>query len=206
MALITTGDNPNSWVTITQANLILVDVPNELLGYEPEEGQPKTFQLGPNDVKYLIEAHKQIGSNFAFGGQKLDPRQRLPFPRKGFMLSGATGGPDWFPTNFPNLSGDHEEYARQLHFLVPGLSLYSELPNDEVPEDVKEAAVILAALLKNGHSLFNDNKGDSTGYSVGGISGDNINAVAMAQAVFQRMASWGTFIGARINKAGGSRV
>ena len=201
MALRTTGDDPNSWVTLTEANMMVADFPNETLGYEPEEGQSPTFQFKPTDIKYLIEAHRQVALNWHFKGRTLTARQRLPFPRIGFLINSPAPGANWCETYFPNVPAEEHAYLLHLHFDTPGLSLYEELASDEIPEDVKEAAVILAALIKNGHSLFNDNKGDSTSVSIGSISTDNINAVLKSAGVRQRMGRWGRFIGENISKA-----
>lgn len=202
MELLTTGANANSWVTLSQANIILLEVPASFYGYEGTD----EFQFESEDIKWLVEAHRQISSNWTFRGRKVDPRQRLAFPRTGFMIESAGCAGDWFETNFPHLPASHAAYTIALHWDTPGLSAYEELDNDEIPTDLKEAAVILAALLKNGGSLYEDNKGDSTAYSLGGISGDNINAKATAEAVFQRVGQWGAYIGKNLNKAGGSRV
>lgn len=205
MELITTGPSQNTWVDLDDANLMIIEVPASSYGYEPED-EYDTFQFEPEDIAYLLESAKQISRNWTYDGAKTNPRQRLAWPRKGFQIDGTAGDAGWFSRNFPNLDESSEWYVRALHFDVPGLSRYEELASDEVPEDIREAQVILAAILKNGGTLFEDNKGDETSYSLGGISGNNINAVAKAQAVFERMSPWGVFIGGTINRAGGSRV
>lgn len=202
MELITTGTEANSWVSLSEANIILLEVPAAFYGYDGDD----EFQFETDDIKWLVEAHRQITANFHFRGRKADARQRLAWPRKGFMIEQMGCPSDWFETYFPNLPASHAAYTIALHWDTPGLSRYEELADDEIPADLKEAAVILAALLKNGGSLHSDNKGDATTYSLGGISGDNINAVAQAEAVFQRVGQWGAYIGKNLNKAGGSRV
>lgn len=205
MELRTTGTNANTWVDLDEANLTILEIPRECYGYEPEDVFD-TFQFETDDIPYLIEAARQISTNWSYAGSKTEPRQRLAWPRRGVQLEGQTGGMAWFNRYFPNLSDDVAPYVLHLHFDTPGLSRFSELPSDEIPAEIKEAQVILAALNKNGVTLWEDNKGDQTTFSLGSISGDNINAVGRANAVTQRVGQWGRWIGTAFNKAGGSRV
>lgn len=196
MELRLTGTNANSWVSLDDANIILMDVPASSYG-----GTVVEFKA--DDIPFILESHRQISTLWRFSGKRMDARQRLAFPRIGFMLETGSPTSTWFADTYPHLDDSWEPLANHIAWDL-GQARYSELANDEIPEDIKEAAVILAALHKNGLSLFEDNKGDSTTYGLGPLSGDNINATAVAGAVFQRMARWGAWQGS-VSKAGGSR-
>lgn len=196
MALRTTGQDINSWVDLNTANMLILEVPaSAYAGDSPQ-------QFTTDDIPYIIEAHQQIASSWLFQGQPTDARQRLPFPRTGFPLRSITPTSCWFADAYPHLDASWEPLAHHIAWDLGGSSV-DYLASDEVPTEIKEAAVILAMLLKNGRTLYEDNKGDETQSSIGPLSNDNINAVAVASAVFQRMARWGVFV--NVAKAGGSR-
>jgi hypothetical protein len=199
MGLETTGQDANSWQTIEQANQFLTDFAHLLLGVSPE--------LLDNDEPYLIEAAKEISRAWQFKGQQVDPLQALAWPRKGVVLEGKKPGANWFRDNFPHLDCSYEEYARFIHFESPGLSAGVEyLPEDHIPREVLEAQAILAAFKVRKITLWQDNGFNATEVKVEGVGTIKpTNAVAAADAVFMRLARWGTFRGAGMVRPGGAR-
>lgn len=203
MELITTGINANSWFDIDDANVIIMSVPDRVIGFEKANAFD-AFEFTPEDIPLIIESHKQISALFSFKGARANPRQRLAWPRIGYLLDGGIPTDNWFGRDYPHLDASWYPLAHHVNYDL-GHARYTELASDEVPEDIKEAAAINAALMKNGYSIFEDNKGDQTTYNLGPLSGDNINAVAVANGVFERLARWGLYIGTPIVQAGGGR-
>jgi hypothetical protein len=189
MELRTTGDDINSWVDLEECQVIIAEVPNDDIGYVPAR-PTDAFEFSEDDIPFILEAQRQISALFHFKGERTNPLQRLAWPRRGYVLGNARPGPNWFSDTYPTVDGSYEDLAYHIHWEM-GQSAFTVLPSDMIPQDIKDAAVILAALRKNGFSIYEDNKGDQTTYSLGPISGDNINAVARANAVFERLARWG---------------
>ena len=200
MGLETTGQNANSWQTIEQANQFLTDFAHPLLGASPE-------LIEDGDEPYLIEAAKEISRMWSFKGRQVDPLQALAWPRKGVVLEGRKPGADWFAHNFPHLDCEYEDYARFIHFESPGLSTSVEyLPETFIPGEVLEAQAILAAFKVKGITLWQDNGFNASEVKVDGVGTlKPANAVAAADAVFMRLARWGSFRGAGMVRPGGAR-
>lgn len=200
MELRKTGDNINSWVSLDDCNVIIVEVPNSAIAYEPA-AVGDTFEFDSDDIPYILEAQRQLSALYYFKGARTDPFQKLAWPRVGFVLEQRNPTATWFADSYPHVDNSYADLAYHRTFEM-GIGRDTELASDVVPSDVKEAAVILAALLKNSVTIYEDNKGDSTSYSLGPISGDNINAVARSYAVRERLGRWGVWQGG-IAKAGG---
>ncbi|WP_448538402.1 DnaT-like ssDNA-binding protein [Sphingobium yanoikuyae] len=199
MGLETSGATANSWQTIVQANQFLTDFVHPLLGISPE--------LSDGDEPYLIESAKEISRMWSFKGQPVEPLQPLAWPRKGVMLEGKMPGADWYARTFPNLDPCFEEYARFIHFENPGLSNVPVLlPEDLIPTEVLEAQAILAAFKVRNITLWQDNAFNASELKLDGVGTIKpANAVAAADAVFMRLAKWGSFRGASIVRPGGAR-
>ncbi|WP_293920883.1 DnaT-like ssDNA-binding protein [Sphingobium sp. UBA5915] len=199
MGLETTGSAANSWQTIVQANQFLTDFVHPLLGVSPE--------LSNGDEPYLIEAAKEISRMWSFKGQPVEPLQTLAWPRKGVVIEGKTPGSDWYARNFPHLDPGYEEYVRFLHFDSPGISnAPTLLPNDVVPNDILEAQAILAAFKVRNITLWQDNAFNASELKLDGVGTIKpANAVAATDAVFMRLARWGSFRGVSIVRPGGAR-
>ncbi len=199
MALETTGPDANSWQTIPQANQFLVDFAHPLLGVSPE--------LGADDGPYLIEAAKEISRMWTWKGQAVDPLQTLAWPRKGVELEAKKVGPDWFARTYPHLDPCAEEYARFIMFESPGLLTTPEmLGEDVIPQDVLEAQAILAAFKVRNITLWQDNGFNASEVKLDGVGTIKpTNMVAAADAVFMRLARWGSFKGTSIVRPGGAR-
>lgn len=201
MELRTTGDNINSWVELEECKALIAEVPNDAIGFEPADDND-AFEFEDEDIPLILESQRQISALYYFKGDRTDPMQKLAWPRVGFVLGRNDPGPNWFADAAPHLDASWADLAYHYHYEL-GNRRNVELASDVVPQDIKEAAVILAALRKNGYTLYEDNKGDQTTYSLGPISGDNINAVSRAYAVRERMARWGLWQG-NVAKAGGA--
>lgn len=199
MELITSGPNTNSWFDRDHANIILLEVPGS------DYAGADDFQFGTEQIPHLLEAQRQISSLWFFRGRKADIRQKLAFPRRDFLIEGGRPASNWFENTYPSVDDAWSPLAHHVMWEDPGLARFSLLDADEVPQDIIEASVILAALRVHGVSLYQDTKGDKTALQVGSLKYDNINATARAGAVFSRMAPWGRFLGHHIAKAGGAR-
>lgn len=199
MGLETTGTNANSWQTIVQANQFLTDFTHPLLGDRPE--------LNDNDEPYLIEAAKEISAMWSFKGQPVDPLQALAWPRKGVILDGKMPGADWFARNFPHMDDCYEDFARFIHFGSPGLSNSpTYLDETAIPREVLEAQAILAAFKVRNITLWQDNGFNANEVKLDGVGTIKpTNVVAAADAVFMRLARWGSFRGTSIVRPGGAR-
>lgn len=199
MGLETTGTNANSWQTIIQANQFLTDFAHPLVGPSPE--------LNVNDEPYLIEAAKEISRMWSFKGETVEPLQTLAWPRKGVLLEGKKPSANWFANTFPHLDPDYEDYARFLHFESPGLSNEPvTLPEDVIPREVLEAQAILAVFKTQNITLWQDNGFNASEIKIDGVGTiKQTNAVAAADAIFMRLAKWGSFRGASIVRPGGAR-
>lgn len=201
MELRTTGDDINSWVEFDECIALIAEVPNDAIGFDPAD-EDDAFEFESEDIPLILESQRQISALYYFKGERTDPMQKLAWPRTGYVLGRNTPSLTWFADAAPHLDASWADLAYHVHYEL-GNRRNVELASDVVPQDIKEAAVILAALRKNGYSAYEDNKGDQTSYSLGPISGDNINAVARAYAVRERMARWGLWQGS-IAKAGGA--
>jgi len=199
LALENTGPAANSWQTIPQANQFLVDFVHPLLGISPE--------LGRDDGPYLIEAAKEISRMWSWKGQPADPLQALAWPRKGVLLEQGRPGADWFGRTYPHLDPSAEEYARFIMFESPGLLTVPELlPESMVPREVLEAQAILAAFKVRDITLWQDNAFNASEIKLDGVGTIKpANMVAAADAVFMRLARWGSFKGMSIVQPGGAR-
>lgn len=199
MALEITGPAANSWQTIPQANQFLVDFVHPLLGMSPE--------LGADDGPYLIEAAKEISRMWTWKGQPVTPLQTLAWPRKDVQLEPKHIGPDWFARTYPHLDPCAEEYARFIMFESPGLLATPEMLGETViPQEVLEAQAILAAFKVKKITLWQDNAFNATEVKLDGVGTIKpANMVAAADAVFMRLARWGSFKGTSIVWPGGAR-
>ena len=199
MGLEITGASANSWQTIVQANQFLTDFAHPLLGISPE--------LSGGDEPYLIEAAKEISRMWSFKGQPVEPLQTLAWPRKGVVLEGKKPSADWYSRNFPALDPCYEEFAHFIHFESPGLSNVPVLlPEDLIPTEVLEAQAILAAFKVRNITLWQDNAFNASELKLDGVGTIKpANAVAAADAVFMRLARWGSFKGTSIIRPGGAR-
>ena len=197
MALNTTGIKASSWIDLDTANLILLDI------YHPDI--PAEFQLEPDHIPQLLEAARSISALWQFGGQRTDALQTLAWPRKLVRVPGVRPGPNWFSETYPCLDPDQETFARFLAFDAPGFLSDNAYPEDSIPDEVKEAQAILAALFVQGITVWEDNKGDNTNVQLGSLKIDNVNAVSRIMIVRERLARWGKFIGSHMSAAGGAR-
>lgn len=199
MGLETRGPTANSWQTIVQANQFLTDFVHPLLGISPE--------LSDGDEPYLIESAKEISRMWSFKGQPVEPLQPLAWPRKGVVIEGRTPDAEWYSRNFPHLDACYEDFARFIHFESPGLSNAPVLlPDNLVPTEVLEAQAILAAFKVRNITLWQDNALNASELKLDGVGTIKpANAVAAADAVFMRLAKWGSFRGASIVRPGGAR-
>lgn len=200
--LTTTGLSANSFIaTVEEANLLLLEV------YDPslndETGEPA--QLDTKHIPHLIEAAHAISAYWSFLGRPTDLKQHLAWPRTGVSLGRRQAGPDWFARTYPHVDPSQAELAHFIMWQSPGLLADDLLPPDEIPQDVKAAQAILAALLSKGVTIWEDNKGDNTTVQIDTLKIDNVNAVSRIMSVRQRLARYGKFIGSHMSAPGGAR-
>lgn len=197
MALTTTGTKANSWVSLDDANLILLEV------YSPDI--PAGFQLNTEHIPQLIEAAKAISNLWSFPGTRVEALQTLAWPRKDVSIPSERPRSNWFSTNYPHLDPADEAYVYFLAYEAPGFLSSTIYPADQIPDEVKEAQAILAALFVQGVTVWEDNKGDNTQVQIDTLKIDNVNAVSRIMIVKERLARWGKFIGSHMSAPGGAR-
>lgn len=197
MALTTTGTKANSWVSLDDANLILLEV------YSPDI--PAGFQLTPDHIPQLIEAARTISALWSFPGTRAEPLQTLAWPRKCVPVPSERPKGNWFSTTYPHLDPADEAYVHFLAYEAPGFLATTIYPETEIPDEVKEAQAILAALFVQGVTVWEDNKGDNTQVQIDTLKIDNVNAVSRIMIVKERLARWGKFIGSHMSAPGGAR-
>lgn len=193
--LNTTGPDANSFITLDEANIIISETAHPSI--------PSGFQLSTEQLPELLEAARKVNL-WAFRGERTHTYQRLAWPRSGYSIPGKAPGPNWL-ADYPHIDPSSADLAYFVHFESPGLSSFTLLPDDFIPQEVKEAQAIIAALAVNGVTIWQDNKYDSSTVQLGPIKIDPVNTVAKADIVFERLGRWGTFAGAARSAPGGSR-
>ena len=199
--IITEGPQANSWLSLTDANIILGSLYHPLIN--AEDGS--VFQLTASHIPHLITAAQMISDNWWFKGNVSDdeqllawPRKDVPKPAKGITMESIEG-------LFPLLSDEERQFAYEIHFWNPDLLAPDTLP-EGTPQDIKRAQAYLAAFLVKGITLWDDTKYNAEKVKLGGIEVTAPkNAVAQADIVFRALAKLGTFKGSATVEAGGSR-
>lgn len=186
MPIETTGTSQNSYVTIAEANAILLNVHASFM----EVGTQ--LETNGSDDAYLIEAARDLDQLFAWIGQPTSTEQQRAWPRKGVIRPGykQLGEPGW---SFP--ASDEEFLLYKIQFLS-GSSAAPTIPDDVVPLEIKEAQALIAVLRKQGLNLISDTQGDSQGLSLpGGLKIAYVNAIREAADIHKRTAQYGVFVG-----------
>lgn len=185
MPIETTGINQNSYITVAEANAILLTIHASFM----EIGT----QLDLNaDEPYLIEAARDLDQLFAWIGCPANTDQNLSWPRKGVVRPGykRVGEPQW---SVPASDADFLLY--KVRFLSGG-SDAPTIPDDVVPMAIKEAQALIAVLRKNGSNLVSDTQGDAQGLQLpGGLKIAYVNAIREAADIHKRTAQFGSFVG-----------
>lgn len=195
--IILDGLQANSWVSLTDANIILAG------SYHPVFGAG--FQLEASHIPHLLTAARMIGDNWWFKGSAVAEEQLLAWPRKDVPKPSKALSPATIDAHFPYLTDEQRALAYEIHLWNPGLLSPETLP-EGTPADVKRAQAYLAAFLVKGVTLWDDTKYNADKVKLGSIELTGTkNAVAKADIVFQALAKLGTFKGATTARAGGGR-
>lgn len=193
----TSGTDANSWLTITEANVILAELVHPSIG--------AGFQLEASHIPHIITAARMISDNWWFKGEPEDEAQTLAWPRKNVPAARKLVTADRIAAMFSYLDEAQHRIAYQLYLANPDLAGVEYLP-DGTPQDVKRAQAYLAAFLVKGVNLWDDTKYNAEKVKLGSMELTSPkNAVAEADIVFQALAKLGTFKGSTIVRAGGSR-
>jgi hypothetical protein len=180
--LITTGGNQNSYITLSEANAILATTYASF--YEVGE----TLEAG-GEV-YLFEAFKDLERLWSWKGQPASADQVAQWPRK------YVPDPNWRVPGEPGWSapwtGDLGWLAYKARYLDGSVSS-SDIPDDVVPLDIKEAQALIAMLYKSGGNLVGDNQGDLQGTQVGKLKLSYVNPIRESAAIHKRTGQYGRF-------------
>jgi hypothetical protein len=188
MSIETSGPNQNSYITIAEANAILLTVHASFM----EVGT----QLDPlKDEAYLIEAGRDLAQLFAWVGQPTSTEQNMAWPRKGVPKPGyvTQGEPQW------SVPGTDLDFLAYKVNWLSGSSSAPMLDENVVPLEIREAQALIAVLRKEGLNLVSDNQGDSQGLQLpGGLKVAYVNAVRESADIHKRTAQFGVFVGQSI--------
>ena len=186
MSIETAGPNQNSYITIQEANTILLTV------------QASFMPLGTNlipdeDEPYLLEAAQDLDQLWDWTGCPTEMEQALAWPRRHVVKPGFTmpAEPGW------RVPYDSEAWLRfRIDYLMAGASGIPTIPTDAVPRQIKEAQALIAVLRKNGSNLISDTQGDAQGLQLpGGLKIAYVNAIREAADIHKRTAQFGSFVG-----------
>jgi hypothetical protein len=188
MPIETTGTNQNSYITMAEANAILLTVHASFMDIG--------VQLDANkDEPYLIEAARDLSQLFAWTGKPATVEQNLAWPRKGVVRPGyvQVGEPQW------SVAGTDEDFLVYKILYLSGSSNAPTIPDDVVPLEIREAQALIAVLRKNGSNLISDTQGDAQGLQLpGGLKIAYVNAIREAADIHKRTAQFGAFVGQSI--------
>lgn len=199
--IITEGSGANSWLSLTDANIILGTLYHPLIN--AEDGT--VFQLSASHIPHLITAAQMISDNWWFKGSVSQDDQLLAWPRKGVPKPAKGITMASIEALFPLLSDAERQFAYEIHLWNPNLLSPDTLP-EGTPQDIKRAQAYLAAFLAKRISIWDDTKYNAEKVKLGGMEVTAPkNAVAKADIVFRALAALGTFKGSGSVQAGGSR-
>ena len=185
MPIETTGTNQNSYITVAEANAILLTIHASFMDIGT--------QLDLNaDEPYLIEAARDLDQLFAWVGCPTTKDQNLSWPRKGVVRPGykQIGEPQW------SIPASDEDFLLYKIMFLSGSSAAPTIPDDVVPLAIREAQALIAVLRKNGSNLVSDTQGDAQGLQLpGGLKIAYVNAIREAADIHKRTAQFGVFVG-----------
>lgn len=185
MAIITSGPGQNSYVTLEEANILLLQVRASFM--EPND------QLHATDEDVLLEAAQDLETMWEWQGVQTDPNQDMAWPRKYVVKPGFRypPAPGW------HASWDHDAALQfKINFLIGANSAIPFLDENTVPHQIKVAQALLALLRDKGKNLIGDTRGDDKGMQLDtGFKVDYVNAPYESADIRKRVAALGTFIG-----------
>ena len=186
MPIETTGTNQNSYITIAEANAILLNVHASFMAKGTQLATDET------DDAYLTEAARDLDQLFSWTGKPATVEQNLAWPRKEVVKPGYKRGYD---ATWDLNASDSEVLLYKAQYLS-GTSAAPTIPNDIVPLEIREAQALIAVLRKQGLNLISDTQGDSQGLQLpGGLKIAYVNAIREAADILKRTAQYGVFVG-----------
>lgn len=181
--IITTGTTQNSYITLSEANALLMTIQAPF--YEVGD------QLSEADTPYLLESFRDLERNWDWTGQPTADEQAAQWPRKYVKKPGwqVPGEPGWsVPEN-----GVYDFLAYKMRYLSGETTSASYIPSDAIPLDIKEAQALIAMLRKSGGNLVGDNQGDLQGTQIGKIKLSYVNAIRESADIHKRTGQYGRF-------------
>lgn len=181
--IITTGTGQNSYISLSEANSILLTVQASF--FEPGS------DLVEDDTPYLLEAFRDLQRYWDWKGAPATAEQVGMWPRKYVQKPGwqVPGEPGWSEP----WTGPLDWIAYKMRYLDGGVGAAVYIPSDTVPLDIKEAQALIAMLRKSGGNLVGDNQGDLQGTQLGKVKISYVNAIRESADIHKRTAHYGRF-------------
>jgi hypothetical protein len=184
MTITTSGDDQNSYITLSEANALLLTMKASFmdLGEQLEEG----------DEAYLIESANDLEALWRWSGHPTENTQAMAWPRK-FVRK-----PGWVQPCEPGWRTPYDaaEWMQYKVDYLSGSNVAAQfLPDDEVPRGIKEAQALIALLRKKDGNLIGDDQGDAQGTQLGPMRISYVNAVRESADIHKRTGQLGLFIG-----------
>ncbi|KQN09077.1 DnaT-like ssDNA-binding protein [Sphingomonas sp. Leaf28] len=182
--VVTDGPDQNSYITIDEANLLFLTLAPSFLGDD-------TAQLNDTDVRFLIEAGRDLDALWSFKGQPTSNAQNMAWPRIYVEKPG-------FEVPAEPMDGD-AFLQFKIDYLTAGRTIIPYLDHLTVPRPIKEAQALLALLRKLGKNPVGDNQGDAKGLQLdSGFKVDYVNALRDSADIHRLLSGLGVFIGDRL--------
>lgn len=180
--IVTTGASQNSYITLSEANALLLTM-------APSFMTDEVVTLQEADERFLIESAADINLLWDWQGEPTDPEQTLAWPRREVPKPGykAPAEPGW------SAPFDYADWIAFKPYLYGATTADQFIPENVVPLHIKEAQALIAVLKKQGSNLVGDNQGDMQGAQVGKLKISYVNAIRESADIHKRTGQYGRF-------------
>jgi len=202
MTISTSGLDQNSYITITEANAIL------LLCNASFMDAGHQLSINGDDDAYLLEAARDLDYLWAWAGYRATNEQTMQWPRVRVPKPGQRipCEPGWYDEG--TIWGGTHNWGTGIQLdpwllykidFLSGNPAFQMLDSTIVPQEIKEAQALIALLRKKGGNLISDDQDNAQGMVLpGGLKIAYVNALKQAADIHKRTAQFGQFVGTGI--------